>query len=114
METTKYELELDNNSEDEFEWDYVLETLTEWADNAGVSHFTVTGKAMGWTRAEGFTVVAWDKLLDAFILNGDFRIVFTLADGENTLTAVRYSHDEPMGASFEARPATEQEIEDYA
>lgn len=113
METTKYEIELDTNG-DEFDWEDAHAALREWADTAGVDYFTVEGKAMGWTRADGFTVIAWDILADAFSLNGDYRVVFTLADGENTLTAVRYSHDEPVGASFAVRPATEQEIEDYA
>lgn len=113
METTKYEIHLDTDST-EWEWEDAHEELKLWGDNAGVSHFTVEGTAMGWTRASGFTVVAWDILADAFSLNGDYRVVFTLADGENTLTAVRYSHDEPVGASFTVRPATEQEIEDYA
>jgi hypothetical protein len=50
---------------------------------------------MTWTNSRGYAYTTPEKLIDTLTLNGDFRLVFEF-DGEN-LTAVRYSHDEPVG-----------------
>lgn len=111
--TLKYEIELDNNG-DEFDWEWAQEAIAEWAVEANVSHFYIEGMDMGWRRLSGHIVVPFDKLAEAFSLNGDYRVVFTITEGKkDTLKAVRYSHDEPCGASFIVRPATETEIEEW-
>jgi hypothetical protein len=55
---------------------------------------------MGWTRASGNTkpIRGLEETFDALTLNGDYRLVFTLYNGD--LSVTRYSHDEPTGASF--------------
>lgn len=78
------------------------ELMTTWAtaqkfDEAN-QLVLIQGQAMGWQRRSGYAVSDLDSVSEKLFLNGDFRLVFTL-DGEN-LTCVRYSHDEPTGASF--------------
>jgi hypothetical protein len=53
--------------------------------------------AIGWQRRSGYTMTTLDGLLESLQINGDFRIVFTRNLDTNELTAVRYSHDEPVG-----------------
>lgn len=98
----------------EFDIEQVSELLGAWAWSHGFAFldgFTVRidGEAMGWTRASGYLVTDSDNLLAALKINGDYRLDFTL-DGE-TLRVVRYSHDEPTGASFTIT-ATDEEEED--
>ena len=66
-----------------------------------------SGKNMGWTRTSGYAYASVDDGLQPLYINGDFRLVVT-KDSDN-LTVVRYSHDEPVGASFIL--TAEQQIE---
>lgn len=68
-------------------------------------HLRIEGRAMGWQRRSGWTDVAatWEKLRDALRIDGDFRLQFSV-DEHGILTARRYSHDEPVGASFSIYP----------
>jgi hypothetical protein len=50
---------------------------------------------MTWQGIMGWAYTTPERLVDTLSLNGDFRLVFEF-DGEN-LTAIRYSHDEPVG-----------------
>ena len=53
-----------------------------------------------WQRLSGYASVGVDKLPMIFKLrNADFRLQVTHNETLNTLTIVRYSHDEPMGAT---------------
>lgn len=111
--TTTYEIELDNYA-DEYDWEWANERIAEWAVEADVSHFYIEGMDMTWRRLSGHIVTPFDKLAEAFSLNGEYRVVFTITEGDTqNLKAVRYSHDEPCGASFIVRPATEEEIEEW-
>lgn len=78
------------------------EMFSEWKQVVGYDNNTnvvwIAGTAMGWERRSGHAVVGAERVLDALNLNGDYRLVFTF-DNES-LTCVRYSHDEPTGASF--------------
>ena len=107
MTTEKYTIELDNCAE---EWEYTdaKEEMEVAFEKVG-DYVFIEGTGMGWTRASGYIVVDSAKAVDALGLNGEYRIVLTVGE---TLSAVRYSHDEPTGASFTFRPATEQEVED--
>ena len=60
----------------------------------------IIGRNISWQHYSGTKTVAFDadSVIDAMRLNGDFRLSFQLQGTE--LTAVRYSHDEPTGASF--------------
>jgi hypothetical protein len=53
--------------------------------------------ALGWTYSAAYAIVDADaqEIINTMILNGDFRVVFTLKGSE--LSAIRYSHDEPTG-----------------
>lgn len=81
---------------------YFNELLNEWKKVVGFNDETndvfIQATAMGWQRRSGFTVVLVDNLLSALHINGDYRLVFTFDN--DSLTCVRYSHDEPTGASF--------------
>ena len=53
--------------------------------------------SIGWQRRSGYTLTTLDGLLETLQINGDFRIQFRYDIETNELTAVRYSHDEPVG-----------------
>jgi hypothetical protein len=72
----------------------------------------VGASGVGWQRRSGYAIAKadTDAIIKALSINGDFRLVFTYEDGE--MSAVRYSHDEPMGTGkFEFRLATDDELE---
>ncbi len=63
---------------------------------------------MSWRGVSGYAYTTPEKLLETLSLDGDFRLVFEF-DGEN-LTAIRYSHDEPVGTGkFEFELSDEQD-----
>lgn len=66
---------------------------------------TVEGHRMGWQRRSGSVTTEASNLLDVLAFGHDYALHFTL-DG-NRLLVLRYSHDEPTGASFEVTLATE-------
>lgn len=55
----------------------------------------VSSSRMTWQGCSGWAYTTPERLVDTLTLNGDFRLEFEF-DG-NDLTAVRYSHDEPVG-----------------
>ena len=67
------------------------------------SELQVKGRNMGWTRASGTAFTTAEDLIDTLTFDGDWRLVFTL-DSNYNLSVVRYSHDEPTGASFTIEP----------
>ena len=75
--------------------------------NNSPSHIRIDGKAMGWQRRSGYKIIEADfkPFFESLTLDGDYRLVFTLAG--KSFTVVRYSHDEPTGASFTIEPSTE-------
>lgn len=84
---------------------YVVEMLNDWATAIGFedrdyARLAIHGTNMGWTRGAGTAMTnSVEALVDLLALdNADWRLVFK-RDG-NALTATRYSHDEPTGASF--------------
>jgi hypothetical protein len=73
--------------------------------NAVIIH----GSRMGWRNLSGYAIVQhgqnyWRDILDKLTLNGDFTLEMEL--NGDILTVARYSHDEPMGASFTIEPVT--------
>jgi hypothetical protein len=109
---TTFKVELDSYG-DEFEYADAKDEVQLVLDSSDSAYFHIAGRNMNWTHSSGFNVIKHDKVIDSLIINGDFRIEFTLTEGLDTFSAVRYSHDE-MGAGFTIRPATDDEIEDYA
>jgi hypothetical protein len=81
--------------------------INAWVDAQGkeFSEVRIDGTGMGWQRQSGYAHTDIDDLAHALALRGDFRIVFTLENGE--LTATRSSHDEPTGAHFTFTPQDE-------
>jgi hypothetical protein len=88
-----------------------LELIKEWlARNDYPDAVMIQGVAIGWQRRAGYALIreAGDKIaaatLDKLMLNSDFTIELKLTG--KACHAVRYSHDEPTGASFELHPFT--------
>jgi hypothetical protein len=72
-------------------------TANEWTDETIIR---VQFSGVSWQRVAGYGDITVDDILEFLTLNGDFRIVFTLTPDNKTLTARRYSHDEPMGTGL--------------
>ena len=53
--------------------------------------------SIGWQRRSGYTFTTLDGLVKTLQIDGDFRLEFEYDDEEKSLTARRYSHDEPTG-----------------
>ena len=99
-----------------------LELFSYWLErNGDPQRVRCNGSAMTWQRLDGYAIIESEayhyyatrkpmprKLLEALTLNGDFTIRYTLEG--NTLTAIRYSHDEPTGARFEFIAEEEEEV----
>ena len=88
-----------------------LELIEEWLErNDYPSAVIIQGRAMGWRRLSGYALIreSGDKIagktLDKLMLNGDFTLELKLTG--RACHVVRYSHDEPTGASFELQPFT--------
>ncbi len=63
----------------------------------GYAGVFVVGSGMGWTNSAGRAYVEIGEILEAFTINGDYRLEFTWTD--YGLTVRRWSHDEPMGGA---------------
>lgn len=77
-----------------------LSYIMDWADFHKVDSWAIRYEGMTWERKSGTTypISGLEETFDALTVNGDYRLVFILDNG--TLKVLRYSHDEPMGASF--------------
>mgnify|MGYP006269692439 CR=1 FL=1 len=82
-------------------WDWAQEEVEKWIAATNSEYLTIEGKAMGWQRRSGYADIQadWPDIKGALCIAGDFRLVFTI-DGVEPIKVVRYSHDEPTGASF--------------
>jgi hypothetical protein len=72
-----------------------------WKERNGIEEDTpivITGSGMTWQRLSGSKVTTMLELDGALSLDGDFRIEWYLE--ETTLTARRWSHDEPTGTGL--------------
>jgi hypothetical protein len=81
------------------------ELLNEWQRrNGNPEAVIIKGQAIGWRSLSGYALVrsTSDRLsnetLSKLMLDGEFTLKMQLQG--NTCTIKRYSHDEPMGASF--------------
>ena len=97
---------------DDMKSDLEAMILDEWItpETAGIY---MSSKAMNWDRRSGFALAEpdTDAVIRALSINGDWRIVFKLIGDD--LLAVRYSHDEPTGASFAFARLSEAQVEEY-
>lgn len=76
------------------------EIVKPWRDANGFDEDTnvrVDFNGMGWRKTSGYGIIkataSW--VISALSINTEWRVVFTLDNGQ--LSAVRYSHDEPVG-----------------
>lgn len=80
-------------------WDDFIENLyTPWLAVIGADDATrirIDGTGMGWMRMSGWASVSARDIHSTMGLTGDYRIEYYF-DG-TTLTARRWSHDEPVG-----------------
>lgn len=81
--------------------EYVLPMWDRACDIAGDPYrlLVVVGKNVTWEQLSGYDVIERRHLVDYFRIRGDYRIVFTVEG--TSLHVMRYSHDEPTGASFD-------------
>jgi hypothetical protein len=106
--------ENDNPIPTEYCWgdcyDIALENLDEqilkpWLNRHDLdlsSELQVKGSGMGWQRVSATYEVLAEDLLDSLTFDSEWRLFFTLEN--DRLSVVRYSHDEPTGASFDVVP----------
>lgn len=110
----KYTIELDNNAEDEWEFEDSLECLKSLFDVSEVGTYHLSSERMNWDNVAGYKVVDYKDVVSSLQLNGDYRLEFHVDPSTpDHYTVLRYSHDEPCGAQFVVRPATEEEVELY-
>jgi hypothetical protein len=77
------------------------EVIKPWLEANGWDEDTIVrveGSNMTWQRRSGYAVTTPRELLDTLSFGHQYRLDFAL-EGKS-LSLVRYSHDEPTGASF--------------
>ena len=82
---------------------YLIEQLGLWLNaNAWDDDviIRVSFSGVSWQRVAGYGDITVSDIPEFLHLNGEFRIAFDLTADYKTLTAVRYSHDEPMGTGL--------------
>lgn len=89
---------------EELEWADAKDELVLAFEDLG-DELLVEASNMGWTRDSGAGVTESHKAWGLLRINGDFRLVAEV--DEDVITVVRYSHDEPVGATFKFTKAKE-------
>ena len=89
-----------------YEWqkEDVFHLLDEWYTLNEIDEddvILIKGRRMTWQNLEGSAKTDTLNLDSVLSINGDFRIEWKLDVPTKTLTATRWSHDEPMGAYFD-------------
>lgn len=91
------------------------EILKPWMNANGYDEDTALiarGTGMTWQRLDGYAYLTPNAIVETLSINGDWTLQFTLSDGAKTLTAIRYSHDEPTGTGriiFELAPDEDED-----
>jgi len=99
-------------------WEYKIDELEEYlmpdfmSANGNPEYLRIEGKRMGWQARSGYKVIkaTHKELWDSLTFSGDWTLHYVLEGG--SLTVTRYSHDEPMGASFTITPDKGEDIEE--
>ena len=79
------------------------EELTKWRkanDYAIEEIIRVEASGMGWQRSSGHKDILITEIDSCLRIDGDFTIKYSFSDDYLTLTATRYSHDEPVGTGL--------------
>lgn len=82
---------------------YLGEKIDEWLQANGYDDDTIIRvqfSGVSWQRVAGYGDITVADIPEFLALNGDYRIVFELTADNLTLTARRYSHDEPTGTGL--------------
>ena len=68
--------------------------------------YKIEGKNMRWTHVSGETIALdEEQVIEKLKFGSDYSIfVNEVKDGDTEITLMRYSHDEPTGASFTIKP----------
>jgi hypothetical protein len=100
---------------DDMVYDFTDNMLGQWLayfERDDSALLRIEGRGMGWRRTGGHTYCVARDTLDALGLeHTDYTLAFTWHAETHAFTCVRYSHDEPVGASFTIRLATDAEVE---
>jgi len=92
------------------------EIIEPWLKANGITeedYLYISVNKATWLNVSGYGVgkANLKKIIDLMTFNGDWTLKFTY-NRHKTLTAQRWSHDEPMGTGiFTFRKATEEEVE---
>ena len=81
----------------------IVEDYLKLMDNP--KRLRIEGRRMGWQNLSGYADVkpTWAAIRDALWINGELKLTLKVEEG-GIFTARRYSHDEPVGASFSIFP----------
>ena len=99
---------------DSFCYDYRLEwvesDLQDFCTANACDYIKLEGSGMGWQSRSGYKVIEATRkeLLDSLTFSGEWFLEFKREGG--SFTVKRSSHDEPTGAYFTIKPATEKEF----
>jgi hypothetical protein len=94
---------------------FEVEMLKPWMNANGYDEDTALvarGTGMTWQRLSGYAYLTPKQIVEKLAINGEWTLRFSLTDGAKTLTAVRYSHDEPTGTGkivFEIAPDEDED-----
>jgi len=96
----------------EYKLEWVENDLEEYCKANACEYIRLDGSRMGWQARSGYKVIKATRkdLLDSLTFSGDWSLNF-IRSGES-FTITRYSHDEPMGASFTITPDKGEDIEE--
>ena len=93
----------------------IIHPWQEANDIADQDYVVINANRVTWRNVDGYAMCKGDfkSILKTLTFDGDWTLKITLT-ADKTLTAQRWSHDEPMGTGiFTFRKATEEEVEDW-
>jgi hypothetical protein len=93
----------------------IIHPWQEANDIADQDYVVINANRISWRNVDGYALSKGDfkSILKTLTFDGDWTLKITL-NADKTMTAQRWSHDEPTGTGiFTFRKATEEEIEDW-
>jgi hypothetical protein len=102
----------DDQSNTEYD---IIHPWQEANDIADQDYVVINANRVSWRNVDGYALSKADfkSILKTLTFDGDWKLKITL-NADKTMTAQRWSHDEPTGTGiFTFRKATEEEIEDW-
>jgi len=102
----------DDQSNTEYD---IIQPWQEANDIFDQDYVVISANRVSWRNVDGYALSKADfkSILKTLTFDGDWTLKITL-NADKTMTAQRWSHDEPTGTGiFTFRKATEEEIEDW-